>query len=134
MVIDAKRLPSLGTVLVDQHGKTLYMFLPDRKHAVTCTGRCLGTWPPVVVGQGGSPKAGSGGVRQGLLGTVPDGQGRSVASYAGWPLYTYAGDTAPGQTSGQALDDNGGPWYVMRVDGHPVIPSGSPSPGASSTS
>jgi hypothetical protein len=57
------------------------------------------------------------GVKAALLGSDPDPPGGRVVPYAGWPLYTYAGDTRSGEATGQALDMDGGLWYVMRPSG-----------------
>lgn len=118
--VAVRDVPGLGRVLVDGRGYTLYMFEPDGRHAVSCTDACAGSWPPLMR-HGVAPRAGAG-VRRDLLGSVPDPEGGRVVSYGGWPLYTYASDTKPGQANGQALDLNGGPWYVIRPSGKPVIP------------
>jgi hypothetical protein len=55
-----------------------------------------------------------------LLGTDRNPSGGRVVTYNGWPLYTYANDVQPGQTTGQAIDLNGGYWYVMRPSGKPL--------------
>ncbi len=119
--IGTRSLGALGTVLVDGSGRTLYMFPPDQQREVTCTGRCAVVWPHVSVSSGNAPKA-TGAVRQSLLGTVadPDSSGKRVVTYDGWPLYRYDADTRPGQANGQALDVNGGYWYVLRPSGQIV--------------
>lgn len=116
-------LGNLGKVLVDSHGGTLYMFAPDARHTVTCTGACAGTWPPLL--STGAPAAGSG-VDPALLGVDSDPDGGQVVTYGGWPLYTYVADVQAGLATGQALDLNGGLWYVMTADGKPLLPPGSP--------
>ena len=58
-----------------------------------------------------------------LLGTDPDPEGGDVLTYNGWPLYTYTGDVQPAQATGQAIDLNGGEWYVLRPTGKPFIPT-----------
>ncbi len=118
-VIAAKRLPGVGTVLVNGRGYALYMFVPDARQKVTCTGGCAAAWPPVMLPAGTAPKAGPG-VRAALLGSDPDPSGGRVVTYHGWPLYTYAGDTRPGEATGQRLDMNGGLWYVLRPSGTPL--------------
>jgi hypothetical protein len=70
-------------------------------------------WPPV---SGTSATAGTG-INQSLLGSDPNPGGGSVITYNKWPLYTYAADTAPGAAQGQALNLNGGLWYVMSPTG-----------------
>lgn len=115
----------LGTVLVNGQGNTLYMFVPDARREVTCTGACAGTWPPLKTAAGKTAQAGSG-VQAALLGADKSPDGSTVVTYNKWPLYTYAADINPGDVVGQALDLNGGYWYVMRPDGSPLVPRGSP--------
>lgn len=118
-VIMARRLPVVGTVLVNGRGHALYMFVPDARHKVTCTGGCAAAWPPVMLPAGSTAKAGPG-ARSALLGSGPDPSGGRVVTYRGWPLYTYAGDAWPGHATGQGLNQDGGRWYVLRPSGTPV--------------
>ncbi len=118
-VIMARQLPVVGTVLVNGWGYALYMFVPDARHRVTCTGGCAAAWPPVMLPAGSAPKAGPG-ARAALLGSDPDPSGGRVVTYRGWPLYTYAGDAWPGHATGQGLNLDGGRWYVVRPSGTPV--------------
>jgi predicted lipoprotein with Yx(FWY)xxD motif len=122
VTVDASSLPGLGMVLVTGKDYALYMFQPDNHRAVTCTGACAGTWPPLMLPDGAALVAGPG-VKQSLLGSAPDPAGGRVVTYGGWPLYSYTGDTAAGQATGQDIDLNGGEWYVMRVSGQPVEPA-----------
>jgi predicted lipoprotein with Yx(FWY)xxD motif len=119
VTILAKSLPQVGTVLVNNRGYALYMFVPDGRKAVTCTGICAATWPPVKLPAGAALAAGPG-VRSSLLGTDPDPAGGRVVTYAGWPLYAYTGDVQAGQATGQGIDLNGGDWYVIRPSGAPL--------------
>jgi predicted lipoprotein with Yx(FWY)xxD motif len=121
VTISARSLPRVGTVLVTSQNLVLYVFAPDHHRAITCKGACLGTWPPLMLPSGGKLTAGTG-VKPGLLGSDPDPAGGRVITYAGWPLYTYTGDVDPGQATGQALNLNGGLWYVIRPSGLPLIP------------
>jgi predicted lipoprotein with Yx(FWY)xxD motif len=91
------------------------MFAPDKKQKVTCVGSCAALWPPLMV-SGGTPTAG-GEAKSSLVGTDPDPSGGQVATYAGWPLYTYLPDSKSGEATGQALDANGGYWYVLTPSG-----------------
>jgi predicted lipoprotein with Yx(FWY)xxD motif len=112
--------PGLGPVLADGAGRALYMFPPDAGGRVTCTGPCAGTWPPLAITRGNRPAAGAG-VNAQLLGTLPDpNTGGLEVTYAGYPLYRYAGDVDRGTANGQSLFLNGGPWYVLTPDGQPV--------------
>lgn len=117
----ARSVSGVGTILVTSKGYALYMFQPDNRRAVTCTGSCAGTWPPLTLPSGATPAAGPG-VRASLLGSDPDPAGGRVVTYDGWPLYTYSGDIGPGQANGQSIDLNGGEWYVLSPSGQPEIP------------
>ncbi len=114
--VAAKSVSGVGTVLVDAEGRTLYMFAPDKESEVTCTETCAAVWPPLKVEAGEEPEA-SGEVKASLLGTLPDPEGGEVVTYAGWPLYTYVADAKPGEATGQAVNLNGGYWYVMSPSG-----------------
>jgi predicted lipoprotein with Yx(FWY)xxD motif len=109
--VKTARVKGLGTILVNNKGFTLYMFVPDKQKRVTCKGACAVIWPPLKVKSGQKPTAG-GLARKRLLGTY----GR-VVSYNKWPLYTYVTDTKPGQATGQALNNSGGLWYVLSPRG-----------------
>lgn len=97
---------NLGTVLTNAQGFTLYYFVPEQGSKVVCTGSCAMTWPPLVVT--GTPSAPSG--ASGTFATVTLSDGTTMeATYNGWPLHTYSGDTAAGQTNGQGI---AGKWYA----------------------
>jgi predicted lipoprotein with Yx(FWY)xxD motif len=119
VVVHALSIAGLGEILVTSAGQTLYAHEPDHHHAVTClpAGGCALAWPPLLLRPGAHLVAGTG-VRAALLGTDLSGPaGGSVVTYDGWPLYTYVGDTGPGQARGQ---DQAYLWYVMSADGHPL--------------
>jgi predicted lipoprotein with Yx(FWY)xxD motif len=105
---------SLGEVLVDAEGMTLYLFTPDSPEASTCTGQCAEVWPPLEATD--EPVAGDG-VDQALLGVIERDDGTAQVTYAGHPLYTYAPDEEPGDADGQGLNDV---WYVVAPDGEAV--------------
>ncbi len=107
------------TVLTDGAGYALYVFAPDDRRAVTCTGTCALTWPPLIVTAGRRPVLGKE-VRAGLVGTDTAPDRSHVVTYDGWPLYTYTGDIDPGQATGEGIDMNGGAWYLIRPDGAPL--------------
>jgi predicted lipoprotein with Yx(FWY)xxD motif len=98
-------------VLTNAKGFVLYWFAPDTPTSSKCTGSCATYWPPVT----GPVKAGSG--VTGTLGTITRSDGTKQATYDGHPLYTYVGDTAPGQAKGNGLNLSGGLWYEMTVSG-----------------
>jgi predicted lipoprotein with Yx(FWY)xxD motif len=116
VVISTKTLPKLGTVLVNGKGRTLYMFVPDKRTKVSCVGACAAIWPPVKLAKGAKPTA-AGTAKASLLGSDPNPAGGRVVTYNRWPLYTYVVDTAAGQAKGQALKLNGGLWYVLAPSG-----------------
>jgi predicted lipoprotein with Yx(FWY)xxD motif len=97
------------TVLTNARGLTLYWFVSDSPAASRCTGSCAAYWPPVT----GTPTAGPG--ITGKLGTIRRPGGAAQATYDGHPLYTYAGDSAPGQANGDKIDLNGGYWHEVRA-------------------
>ena len=99
-----------GTILVDSHGRALYDFLADKMDTSTCYAACASVWPPFSVS--GTPKAGRG-VLAALLGTTKRSDGTTEVSYNGHPLYYFAGDTGPGETTGQAINQFGAPWHVL---------------------
>lgn len=103
---------SLGMILVDGSGRTLYLFTKDSPNTSTCTGGCLAAWPPLL----GTATAGTG-VDSSLLGTVTRPDGKTQVSYKGMPLYYWAQDSAPGQTNGQGVQ---GVWWVVSPQGTPI--------------
>jgi predicted lipoprotein with Yx(FWY)xxD motif len=98
-------------VLTNASGYTLYWFAPDTPNKSTCYGTCAAYWPPVT----GRPIAGAG--VTGKLGTIGRTGGARQVTYDGHPLYTYVGDSAPGQATGNKINLNGGLWYEMAASG-----------------
>jgi predicted lipoprotein with Yx(FWY)xxD motif len=98
-------------LLTNADGLTLYWFAPDTSTKSACYGSCAAYWPPVT----GNPLAGPG--VTGRLGTITRTDGTTQATYDGHPLYTYIGDHAPGQASGNNLNLNGGLWHEVPVTG-----------------
>ncbi len=103
-----------GKVLVDSEGLTLYYFEKDSGGESACYGACASAWPPLTTN--GTPRA-SGGAESSKLGTTERRDGTTQVTYAGWPLYTYAGDSKPGEDNGTDLDSFGAPWYPLRSSG-----------------
>src|SRR4051794_36755778 len=110
---------SLGTVLVDSQGRTLYLFKADSGTKSACSGACASAWPPLRVSA--EPTAGDG-ARASKLGTTQRSDGQPQVTYNGHPLYTYIGDSKPGDVNGQGLTAFGAAWFVLS-------PSGSASGG-----
>jgi predicted lipoprotein with Yx(FWY)xxD motif len=98
---------NLGRVLVDSHGKTLYLWAHDKSAKSTCNGDCAAYWPPLLTR--GKPIA-AGGAKASLLGTSRRSDGRTQVTYAGHPLYYFVQDHKPGQTTGEGLTGFGGRW------------------------
>ena len=123
------RSTSLGRVLVDARGHTLYLFGADKGRKSTCYGACAAEWPPLLTAS--KPLAGLG-LKNGLLATTKRKDGRLQVVYAGHPLYFFRPDTRAGQTRGQGLDFFGGTWFVVSSAGKKITsPSGSAANGAS---
>jgi predicted lipoprotein with Yx(FWY)xxD motif len=99
------------TVLADANGHTLYWFAPDTAARSACYGSCAAYWPPVK----GLATAGPGVTGKLSVLTRPDGSVQ--AAYDGHPLYTYVGDSAPGQANGDGLNLNGGLWHEVTASG-----------------
>jgi predicted lipoprotein with Yx(FWY)xxD motif len=99
------------TVVTNAKGFTLYWFAPDTPTKSACNGACASYWPPVL----GAQKAGPG--VTGKLGTIKRADGSTQATYDGHPLYTYIGDSGPGQANGNNIDLNGGFWYEVKASG-----------------
>jgi len=102
--VKSEKVGSMGAVLVDAAGYTLYRYTPDHNGISTCTATCASTWPPLVVKAGTSPTGVAG------LGTTRRSDGALQVTYKDEPLYTYSGDTAPGQANGEGI---GGVWFVV---------------------
>jgi predicted lipoprotein with Yx(FWY)xxD motif len=97
------------SVLTNARGYTLYWFAPDTPTSSHCTSTCAAYWPPVI---------GAATTKVSVAGhftTVTRSNGALQVTYNGHPLYTYIGDAAPGQNSGNDVKLNGGWWYEMKV-------------------
>ena len=107
----------LGRILVDSKGITLYDFVKDKGTTSVCYSACAALWPPLLTK--GKPVAGPG-VRASLLGTTKRKDGKLEVTYNGHPLYYFVSDRKPGQTTGQALNQFGGPWWVLSPAGKEI--------------
>ncbi|HEX4396451.1 MAG TPA: hypothetical protein VH136_02340 [Trebonia sp.] len=110
----ALRTTTIGgvSVLTNSSGRTLYWFAPDTPSKSVCYGTCAAYWPPVI----GNPAAGPG-VTLSKVATIARTDGSIQVTYAGHPLYTYIGDTAPGQANGNDINLNGGFWHEVPAAG-----------------
>lgn len=111
---------ALGTILVDDQGRTVYVFGNDKTSASTCNGTCAANWPPVKA-PATLPMSIPG--VTGTIGETTRSDGSKQLTVAGHPVYTFGGDSAAGQTNGQGITLDGGLWTV-------VLPSGAPDPNA----
>jgi predicted lipoprotein with Yx(FWY)xxD motif len=115
---------SLGKILDNSKGDTLYLFQKDTSTKSTCTGACASAWPPLRVS--GKPVAGTG-ANASKLGTTPRSDGKAQVTYNGHPLYTFTSDQSPGDTSGQGVNAFGARWYVVSPAGSQVTAKSSSS-------
>jgi predicted lipoprotein with Yx(FWY)xxD motif len=112
------RQTALGSILVNRGGHTVFVFTRDtrnRDHCAAIPG-CAGIWPMVT--SAGTPTLGPG-VKRTLVGTIKVGGVRQL-TYAGHPLYTYIGDSGPGDTSYVGQSQFGGRWFALNAAGHVV--------------
>jgi predicted lipoprotein with Yx(FWY)xxD motif len=116
-----------GTVLVAANGKTLYRYTVDSKGVNRCTSNatCAKYWPQLLVKAGAKPVAGTG-INASLLGTIKAKGAMRQVTYAGYPLYFFAGDKKAGQINGQGFDKT---WYVVNTKGALVKSSGGGATG-----
>ena len=108
-----------ATVLTNGKGFTLYSFAPDTPTKSNCNGACAKFWPPVKVTASGI---------KGTFATIKRSNGATQATFDGHPLYTYVGDTAPGQAKGNGLNLSGGVWHEITTSGS--APAGGSSSGS----
>jgi predicted lipoprotein with Yx(FWY)xxD motif len=108
---------SLGMILVDGSGRTLYLFEKDQPNQSACAGACAAAWP--VDQSSGTPKAGSG-VTASMLGTIKRSDNTTQVTYNKHPLYYFQGDSGAGQQNGQGVDAFGAKWFVVNPAGGAV--------------
>jgi predicted lipoprotein with Yx(FWY)xxD motif len=108
---------SLGKILVDSKGRTLYLFQKDAGRESTCFGECALNWPPLLVS--GAPTEGSG-ANPALVGTSSRPGGKQQVTYNGHPLYLFEGDRNAGDTNGEGVNAFGGSWYALSPAGDEV--------------
>lgn len=105
--------PKLGKLLTDPAGRTLYWFTKDKPGVSNCKGGCLKVWPAFTATGSLTLPAGV----PGTLGSVKLSDGSSIVTYDNMPLYYYAKDSAPGDTTGQGV---GKIWYVVPPTAGPL--------------
>ena len=97
------RETSVGQVLVDSSGRTLYTYDQDPKGKSVCTGACAVAWPPAEADGSATPSEG--------FSVIVRPNGAKQWAHEGAPLYAYLGDNQPGNVSGNGLE---GVWHVAR--------------------
>ena len=110
----------LGKILVDAHGRSLYLFKADSPGVSACDGACAAAWPPLLAH--GNPRV-AGGANVSLLSTIERSSGARQLAYNGHPLYLYAGDQKAGDVNGQGVTAFGAPWYALSPTGKQVTTS-----------
>ena len=112
-----------GPILADGHGRALYLLEGDAAGESGCTEMCAVIWPAYLAAAGSRPAADPG-VQARLLGTATRPGGGVQVSYAGHALYYYLGDSRPGDTLGQHVEDSGGEWYLVNPEGREASSGG----------
>ena len=134
--VSAAAVPGVGTVLVNGSGMTLYMLTSEKGGTLTCTDEngCTKVWPDTELPSGvTAPIAGSG-IDASKLSTIKGPSGSLYITYAGWPLYTYTGDSGPGQAKGLGIVSFGGTWYPLSPAGAQITSTSGSSGGTTTSS
>ena len=120
---------SLGKVLTDANGRTLYLFAGDKPNVSRLSAAGRAFWPPFTSTT--RPSAVKGALA-GKIGAVTGASGAAQVTYNGHPLYYFVGDRKTGQTAGQGLNEFGARWYVLSTAGAAI--TAAPKTTAVSTS
>jgi predicted lipoprotein with Yx(FWY)xxD motif len=124
--VDTASTKSLGRILVDSEGRTLYLFEKDKGGRSACSGSCALAWPPLRAH--GKPRA-AGDTKASKVATTTRSDGTSQVTYNGHPLYLYQEDDKPGVVNGQGVNVWGGRWYTLTAAGRRVTKKGPPGSG-----
>jgi predicted lipoprotein with Yx(FWY)xxD motif len=110
LTVNVTKDPTLGDILVDSKGHTLYRFMKDTVNVSSaCYDKCAVSWPPLLLDEGGTPVAGAD-VNGNLLGILTRKDGARQVMYNGMPLYYFNGDTNADETKGQGI---GKVWFIV---------------------
>jgi predicted lipoprotein with Yx(FWY)xxD motif len=120
---------TLGKILVDSQGHTLYLFGKDARTKSACFGACASAWPPLRAT--GKPAVGTG-TSAAMIGTTPRSDGKPQVTYNGHPLYRFASDQGPGDATGQGVNAFGALWYTVSPAGTAITTPPSSSGGGGS--
>jgi predicted lipoprotein with Yx(FWY)xxD motif len=108
VVVKSGSAGGVGSVVTSADGHTLYHFTPEAHGQIACASGCTGTWPPLIVPAGAKLQAQ--GSLSGTLSTIKRPDGSMQATYNGWPLYDFSGDSAAGTANGQGI---AGKWFAV---------------------
>jgi predicted lipoprotein with Yx(FWY)xxD motif len=127
LTVSVKKNPTLGNILADPDGKTLYTLTDSSGKALACTGQCLSLWPPLKLAAGATTPS----APMGVALTVVDGPGSTkLVAAKGLPLYRFSGDSSASDAAGEGLQGFGGTWHVMKTTAAVSSGSGSGSGGS----
>ena len=118
---------SLGSILVNSQGRTLYLFKADVGASSACSGACAKAWPPLLAT--GTPTAGTG-LTASKLGTITRSNGSRQVTYNGHPLYLFIKDKKPGDVTGQGVTAFGAAWFALTPSGNQASTTASSSGGS----
>lgn len=122
---------SAGAFLTAGSGRAVYLWAMDGMNMSACSGACAAAWPPV-------PATGTltatGGAKASDLGTITRSGGTKQVTYDGHPLYYFVGDSAAGQTNGQASDNFGAKWWLVGSSGAEITGADTASAATSGSS
>jgi predicted lipoprotein with Yx(FWY)xxD motif len=124
---------TLGRILVNAQGMTLYTLSTEAGGSVQCTGSCLQAWPPLVLAAGASTPTLPAGT-PGTLGVITRQDVGQQVTYNGFPLYMYSGDSKAGDTNGEGVPQSPGTWHAAKVAAAAATPVTSPTAGPTATS
>ena len=119
---------SLGSILVNSNGRTLYLFKADVGMHSACTGACTTKWPPLLAT--GKTTAGAG-LTASKLATITRSGGTRQITYNGHPLYLFVKDHEPGEVKGQGVIAFGAAWFALSPSGEQIAAT-APTTGGSS--
>jgi predicted lipoprotein with Yx(FWY)xxD motif len=109
------------TVLTNAKGFTLYSFAPDTATKSVCNGACAASWPPEK-----APAT----VKSPYT-AIKRSDGSMQLTFHGHPLYTFTGDTHPGQANGNGVNAFGGLWHEVPATGA-AAPASTSAPSSGS--
>jgi predicted lipoprotein with Yx(FWY)xxD motif len=115
-IVDVSK-SSLGSILVNSTGRTLYLFKADVGTQSACVDACVTKWPPLLAT--GKPTGGAG-LTASKLATITRSDGTRQITYNGHPLYMFIKDQKPGDVKGQGVIAFGAAWYALSPAGNQI--------------